>query len=224
MILDSDKKALPTPPHRDTISDDFPQRSRSITKRISGHSLGGRFCRLACPIGERSHGSDMERVGGECDGRMESKPSDCGCNRSGDNHRSTDHCLNAIENDTERLEKRMDKQDETIRQQGEMFYNALERLEERMDKRFVEVNHRFDEVNHRFDEVNQRFVEVNQRIGETNQRIDGLRSEMNQQGESLRSEMNQRFSEMNGEISDVRSEMRQLNQNHIEHLNRHHSQ
>ena len=93
--------------------------------------------------------------------------------------------LTRLKTVTERLEKRLDKQDETIRQQGEMFYNALERLEERMDKRFVEVN----------------------------QRIDGLRSEVNQ-----------RLSEMNEEIRDVRSEMRQLNQNHIEHLNRHHSQ
>ena len=86
--------------------------------------------------------------------------------------------LTRLKTVTERLEKRMDTQDETIRQQGEMFYNALGRLEERMDKRFVEVV----------------------------------------------STMNQRLSEMNSEIRDVRSEMRQLNQNHIEHLNRHHSQ
>ena len=72
-----------------------------------------------------------------------------------------------------------------------------------IDKRIGEVNQRFGEVNHRFDEVNHRFDEVNQRI-------DGLRSEVNQ-----------RLSEMNGEIADVRTEMRQLNQNHIDHLNRH---
>ena len=52
--------------------------------------------------------------------------------------------LTRLKTVTERLEKRLDKQDETIRQQGEMFYNALERLEERMDKRFVEVNQRID--------------------------------------------------------------------------------
>ena len=68
--------------------------------------------------------------------------------------------LTRLKTITERLEKRMDKQDETIRQQGLSFVHALERLEERMDKRFVEVNQRFDEVNQRF--------------GETNQRIDGL--------------------------------------------------
>ena len=100
--------------------------------------------------------------------------------------------LTRLKTITERLEKRIDKQDETIRQQGLSFVHALERLEERMDKRFVEVN---------------------QRIDDTNQRIDGLRSEMNQ-----------RFSDMNAEIADVCTEMRQLNQNHIEHLNRHHSQ
>ena len=60
---------------------------------------------------------------------------------------------------TGQLEKRQDKTDETIKEQGETFFHALERLEDRIDKRFVEVN---------------------QRMGETNQRIDGLRSEMNQ--------------------------------------------
>ena len=53
---------------------------------------------------------------------------------------------------------------------------------------------------------------VDKRIGEVNQRID-----------SLRSEMNQRLSDMQAEINGVRTEIRQMNQNHIEHLNRHHS-
>ena len=46
--------------------------------------------------------------------------------------------------------------------------------------------------------MDKRFVEVNQRI-------DGLRSEMNQR------------------LSDMNAEMSKMNQNHIEHLNRHHS-
>ena len=112
---------------------------------------------------------------------------------------------------------RTGQNDKKIDKQGETFVHALERLEERMDKRFSEMiamsDKRFVEVNQRITEVNQRITEVNQRIGETNQRIDGLRSEMNQ-----------RLSDMNAEIAEVRSEMRQLNQNHIEHLNRHHSQ
>ena len=93
--------------------------------------------------------------------------------------------LTRLKTITERLEKRMDKQDETQRQQAETFIHALERLEERMDKRFVEVS---------------------QQISETNQRIDGLRSEMNQR------------------LSDMDASIQQMNQNHIEHLNRHHSQ
>jgi len=97
---------------------------------------------------------------------------------------------------------RTSQNDKKIDKQGETFVHALERFEERMDKRFVETN---------------------QRIGETNQRIDETNTGVNQRIDSLRSEMNQRFSEMNAEIADVRSEMRQLNQNHIEHLNRHHS-
>ena len=35
--------------------------------------------------------------------------------------------------------------------------------------------------------------------------------------------MNQRFSDMQAEINDVRTEIRQMDQNHIEHLNQHHS-
>ena len=92
--------------------------------------------------------------------------------------------LTRLKTITERLEKRMDKQDETQRQQAETFVHALERLEERMDKRFVEV------------------------VSTMNQRL---------------SEMNAEIRDVRSEISDVRSEMRQLNQNHIEHLNRHHS-
>lgn len=50
-----------------------------------------------------------------------------------------------------------------------------------------------DRIDKRFEEVNHRFTEVNQRL-----------------------------TDMQAEIRDVRSEMGQLNQNHIDHLNRHH--
>ena len=98
---------------------------------------------------------------------------------------------------TAQNDKKIDKQSEDIKEMGEAFFHALERLEDRIDKRFVEVN---------------------QRMGETNQRIDGLRSEMNQRLSEVQAEI----SDVRSEIGDVRSEMRQLNQNHIEHLNRHH--
>ena len=104
---------------------------------------------------------------------------------------------------------RTGQNDKKIDKQGETFVHALERLEDRMDKRFSEMiamnDKRFVEVNQRFDETNQRIGETNQRIGETNQRIDGLRSEMNQR------------------LSDMDASIQQMNQNHIEHLNRHHS-
>ena len=45
---------------------------------------------------------------------------------------------------------------------------------------------------------------------------------MNQHFSDVRSEMNQQLSDMRGEIRDVRLEMSKLNQNHIDHLNRHH--
>ena len=98
---------------------------------------------------------------------------------------------------------RTGQNDKKIDKQGETFVHALERLEDRMDKRFSEMIAMSDK---RFVEVNQRFDETNQRIGETNQRIDGLRSEMNQR------------------LSDMDASIQQMNQNHIEHLNRHHSQ
>ena len=102
---------------------------------------------------------------------------------------------------TAQNDKKIDKQSEDIKQQGETFFHALERLEDRMDKRFVEV------------------------INTMNQQISDVRSEMTQrfsdvqgQIESVRDEIGNVRSEM----SDVRSEMSKLNQNHIEHLNRHH--
>ena len=98
--------------------------------------------------------------------------------------------LARLKNTTDRLESRLDKQDETIRQQGLTFFHALERLEERMDKRFVEMNQRFSDMQ---TDMNQRFTE-----------------------------MNHRFTEMNQRLSDMQTEIRQLNQNHIDHLNRHH--
>ena len=88
-----------------------------------------------------------------------------------------------------------------IGQVGVLFYHVgqtekrLTRSEERAEKRDAEL-----------------LAMIDKRISEVNQRIDGLRSEMNQ-----------RFSDMQGEINDVRMEIRQMNQNHIEHLNRHHS-
>ena len=95
-----------------------------------------------------------------------------------------------------------------IGQVAVLFYRVgqtekrLTRSEERAEKRDAELLAMID----------KRIGEVNQRFNEVNQRIDGLRLEMNQ-----------RFSDMQGEINDVRTEIRQMNQNHIEHLNRHHS-
>ena len=75
----------------------------------------------------------------------------------------------------------------------------IERLEERMDKRFADL------------------------INAMNQGFSDVRSEMNQGFSDVRSEMNQRLSDMQVEIRDVRLELSKLNQNHIDHLNRHHS-
>ena len=102
--------------------------------------------------------------------------------------------LSRLKNTTERLEKQIDKQAST-------FFHALERLEERMDKRFVEINQRISDMQ-----------------ADTNQRLSDMQSEMNHRF----TEMNHRFTEMNQRLSDMQVEIRQLNQNHIDHLNRHH--
>ncbi len=54
-------------------------------------------------------------------------------------------------------------------------------------------------------------------------RFADLINTMNQGFSDVRSEMNQRLSDMQVEIRDVRLELSKLNQNHIDHLNRHHS-
>ena len=69
---------------------------------------------------------------------------------------------------TGRLEKRVDRTDERIDKQGEMFFHALERLEDRMDKRFVEV------ISH----TNQQIGEVRTEIGEVRAEIGGVRTEL----------------------------------------------
>ena len=101
---------------------------------------------------------------------------------------------------------RTTQNDKKIDKQSEMFFHALERLEDRMDKRLSEMQ---SETNHRFvemqSETNHRFVEMNQRLSDT------------------QSETNHRFVEMNQRLSDIEAVLRQLNQNHIEHLNQHHS-
>ena len=94
-----------------------------------------------------------------------------------------------------------------IAQVAVLFYRMgqtekrLAESEERSEKRDAELLALMDK---RLGEVNGRFGEVNGRFGEVNQRIDGLRSEMNQG------------------FSDIRGEMSKMNQNHIDHLNRHH--
>ena len=115
---------------------------------------------------------------------------------------------------------RTTQNDKKIDKQAETFFHALERLEDRMDKRLSDMQ---SETNHRFVEMNQRFTEMNQRLSDmqadTNQRF----TEMNQRLSDMQADTNQRFTEMNQRLSDVEAILRQLNQNHIEHLNQHHS-
>ena len=73
---------------------------------------------------------------------------------------------------TAQLEKRIEKQREDLRQQGETFFHAIERLEHRMDKRFTEV-----------------ISQTTQQISEVRTEIASLRSDMNQQIASVREEI-----------------------------------
>ena len=96
-----------------------------------------------------------------------------------------------------RLKNTTERLEKQMDKQASTFFHALEQLEERMDKRFVEMNHRFTEMN---------------------QRISDMQTDMNHRF----AEMNHRFTEMNQRLSDMQVDIRQLNQNHIDHLNRHH--
>ena len=108
----------------------------------------------------------------------------------------------------ERLEGRLDRQ-------GETFLHALERLDERMDKQGETFFHALERLEERMD---KRFVEVNQQIA-------GLRTETNQRLSDMQAETNTRLSDMQAEtntrLSDIEASLRQLNQNHIEHLTHH---
>ena len=85
--------------------------------------------------------------------------------------------LTRLKTITERLEQRMDKQDETIRQQGETFFHALQRLEDRMDKRLSDMQ---AETNHRFTEVSQRLSDMQAEIRDVRSEMSDVRSEMRQ--------------------------------------------
>ena len=90
---------------------------------------------------------------------------------------------------------RTTQNDKKIDKQAETFFHALERLEDRMDKRLSDMQ---SETNHRFTEMNQRLSD-------------------------MQADTNHRFTKMNQRLSDIEAVLRQLNQNHIEHLNQHHS-
>ena len=83
-----------------------------------------------------------------------------------------------------------------------IYFYRTGQNDKKIDKQGETFVHALERMEERMD---KRFVELNQRNGETNQRIDGLRSEMNQR------------------LSDMEASIQQMNQNHIEHLNRHHS-
>ncbi len=135
---------------------------------------------------------------------------------------------------------RIGQNDKKIDKYSETLFHAFERLEDRMDKRFVEVigsmNQRFDETNKRIDDTNQRLsdmqAETNQRLSdmqaETNHRFTEMQAEtnhrfteMNQRLSDMQAETNHRFTEMNQRLSDIEASLRQLNQNHINHLTHH---
>ena len=71
---------------------------------------------------------------------------------------------------TGQLEKRQDKTDQTIKEQGETFFHALERLDDRIGKRLSDIQ----------TETNHRFTEMNQRLSDMATEIRDVRSEMRQ--------------------------------------------
>ena len=84
-----------------------------------------------------------------------------------------------------------------------MFYR-IGQLEKQMKKQGETFFHALERLEDRMD---KRFVEVNQQIA-------GLRTETNQRLSDMQAETNTR-------LSDIEASLRQLNQNHIEHLTHH---
>ena len=85
-------------------------------------------------------------------------------------------------------------------QVGIYFYRTAQN-DKKLEKLGETLCHTIERLEDRMD---KRLVEMNQRIGETNQRIDSVRVETTDQ------------------IKSVRTELSKLNQNHIDHLTRHH--
>ena len=90
--------------------------------------------------------------------------------------------------------------------QGAVYFHRTAQNDKKIDKQGEMFFHALERLEERMD---KRFVE--------------LANTMNQGFSDIRSEMNQRFSDMQVEIRDVRLELSKLNQNHIDHLNQHHS-
>lgn len=82
-----------------------------------------------------------------------------------------------------------------------MFYCTAQ-LEKRLNKQDERLAQSEERAEKRDTEL---VAMMDKRFGEVNQRIEGLRSEMNQR------------------LSDVDASIRQLNQNHIDHLSHHQS-
>ena len=127
-----------------------------------------------------------------------------------------------------------------VRQTEKRLAKSDERSEKRdaellalIDKRFGEVNHRLSDVR---DQLRGEIGEVRTEIGgireelkgeigevrtEMNQGFSDIRGEMNQQIAGVRTEIGEVRTEMNQRLSDMTGEISKLNQNHIDHLNRH---
>ena len=73
--------------------------------------------------------------------------------------------------------------------------------------------------------LKMRTQRLEQRQDKTDNQIETVKLEMTKQISEVRSEMNQGFSDLRGEmnqrLSDMDASIRQLNQNHIDHLTRH---
>ena len=82
----------------------------------------------------------------------------------------------------------------------------------------------------RLNTITKQLEKQTEKLGETffhalerlEERMDKWLLEVNQRLSDMQAETNHRFAEVNQRLSDMNAEIRQLNQNHIEHLNRHH--
>ncbi len=82
--------------------------------------------------------------------------------------------------------------------------------------------YRIGQNDKKIDKLGETFFHALERLEDRiDKRLSDMQAETNQRLSDMQAETNQRFTEMNQRLSDIEASIRQLNQNHIDHLTQH---